>query len=113
MRELALDEFLFLREVTRRHAKNHVTCALDHAFLCWPSFRRSANLWDAREFFADLTLIFRQEIDSLGKAGCPYVQLDEVAIAMLCDPRLRERAKSEGEDADKLIDLYIDATIRR
>ena len=51
---------------------------------------------DASDFFADLTLIFRQEIDSLGKAGCPYVQLDEVAIAMLCDPRLRERAKGEG-----------------
>ena len=65
---------------------------------------------DASDFFADLTLIFRQEIDSLGKAGCPYVQLDEVAIAMLCDPRLRERAKGEGGDADKLIDLYIDAT---
>ena len=29
---------------------------------------------------------------------------------MLCDPRLRERAKGEGGDADKLIDLYIDAT---
>ena len=28
---------------------------------------------------------------------------------MLCDPLLRERAKSEGEDADTLIDLYIDA----
>jgi 5-methyltetrahydropteroyltriglutamate--homocysteine methyltransferase len=50
---------------------------------------------DASEFFADLTLIFRQEIDSLGKAGCPYVQLDEVAIAMLCDPPKRLLAASQ------------------
>lgn len=45
----------------------------------------------------------------MAKAGCPYVQLDEVAIAMLCDPVLRERAKGEGEEADTLVDLYIDA----
>jgi len=61
------------------------------------------------EFFADLSLIFRQEIADLTKAGCRYIQLDEVAIAMLCDPLVRERARAEGEHADALISLYIDA----
>jgi 5-methyltetrahydropteroyltriglutamate--homocysteine methyltransferase len=33
------------------------------------------------------------------------VQLDEVAVAILCDPAARARVK----DADRLVDLYIDA----
>jgi 5-methyltetrahydropteroyltriglutamate--homocysteine methyltransferase len=42
-------------------------------------------------------------------AGCGYVQFDEVAIAMLCDDKLRAQAKSQGQDPDRLVDLYIDA----
>jgi methionine synthase II (cobalamin-independent) len=110
VRELALDEFLFLREVTRVTPKITLPAPSTMHFYAGRHFADPQIYADASEFFADLTLIFRQEIDSLGKAGCPYVQFDEVAIAMLCDPRLRERAKGEGGDADKLIDLYIDAT---
>ena len=109
MRELALDEFLFLREVARVTPKTTFPAPSTMHFYAGRHFADSQVYAHTSEFFADLTLIFRQEIDSLGKAGCPYVQLDEVAIAMLCDPLLRERAKAEGEDADTFIDLYIDA----
>jgi len=109
VRELALDEFLFLRQVARVTPKITLPAPSTMHFYAGRHFTDPQIYGDTREFFADLTLIFRQEIDSLGKAGCPYVQFDEVAIAMLCDPLLRERAKSEGEDADTLIDLYIDA----
>jgi 5-methyltetrahydropteroyltriglutamate--homocysteine methyltransferase len=61
---------------------------------------------DAEEFFADLSLIFRQEIADLAKAGCRYTQLDEVAIAMLCDPLVCERAKAEGGHVDAVPFLY-------
>jgi 5-methyltetrahydropteroyltriglutamate--homocysteine methyltransferase len=37
------------------------------------------------------------------------VQLDEVAVAILCDPAAREKVKAAGEDPDRLIDLYVDA----
>ena len=109
VRELALDEFLFLRDVARVTPKITLPAPSTMHFYAGRHFADPQIYGDTREFLADLTLIFRQEIDDLGKAGCPYVQLDEVAIAMLCDPLLRERAKSEGEDADTLIDLYIDA----
>jgi 5-methyltetrahydropteroyltriglutamate--homocysteine methyltransferase len=37
------------------------------------------------------------------------VQLDEVAVAILCDPAAREKVSAAGEDPDRLVDLYIDA----
>src|SRR5687768_3853925 len=63
----------------------------------------------AEAFCADLGKVYQAEIADLAKAGCKYVQLDEVAIAILCDPAAREKVKANGGDADRLVDLYIDA----
>jgi 5-methyltetrahydropteroyltriglutamate--homocysteine methyltransferase len=57
-------------------------------------------------FFTDLSALYRAEIMDLAAAGCRYVQLDDTNLAYLCDPRLRERVKSIGEDPDKLPHLY-------
>ena len=59
----------------------------------------------AEAFFKDLGKVYQAEIADLAKAGCNYVQLDEVAVAILCDPAARARVK----DPDGLVDLYIDA----
>jgi 5-methyltetrahydropteroyltriglutamate--homocysteine methyltransferase len=53
--------------------------------------------------------VYQAEIADLAKAGCKYVQLDEVAVAILCDPAAREKVKAKGGDPDRLVDLYIDA----
>jgi 5-methyltetrahydropteroyltriglutamate--homocysteine methyltransferase len=63
----------------------------------------------AENFFADLGKVYQAEIADLAKAGCRYVQLDEVAVAILCDPAAREKVKAGGEDPDRLVDLYIGA----
>ena len=52
---------------------------------------------------------FEQEIGALAKAGCRYIQLDEVAVALLCDPAIREQIARVGSDPDALVDLYIDS----
>jgi 5-methyltetrahydropteroyltriglutamate--homocysteine methyltransferase len=75
-----------------------------YRFTDWGSAYR-----DADEFFADLGKVYQQEIADLAKAGCRYVQLDEVAVAILCDPAARAKVKAKGEDPDRLVDLYIDA----
>jgi 5-methyltetrahydropteroyltriglutamate--homocysteine methyltransferase len=59
----------------------------------------------AEAFFKDLGKVYQAEIADLAKAGCKYVQLDEVAVAILCDPAAREKV----QDAERLVDLYIDA----
>jgi len=64
---------------------------------------------DPAAFFADLGKVYQAEIADLAKAGCRYVQLDEVAVAILCDPAAREKVKAGGEDPDRLVDLYIGA----
>jgi 5-methyltetrahydropteroyltriglutamate--homocysteine methyltransferase len=109
VRELALDEFLFLRDVTRVTPKITLPAPSTMHFYAGHHFADPQVYRDAGEFFADLSPIFRQEIADLAKAGCRYIQLDEVAIAMLCDPLVRKRAKAEGEHADALIGLYINA----
>jgi len=63
----------------------------------------------AEAFFEDLGKVYQAEIADLAKAGCRYVQLDEVAVAILCDPAAREKVKSKGGEPDRLVDLYIDA----
>jgi len=64
---------------------------------------------DPSEFFADLGKVYQAEMADLAKKGCRYVQLDEVAVAILCDPAARAKVKAAGEDPDRLVDLYIDA----
>ena len=64
---------------------------------------------DPSAFFADLGKVYQQEIADLAKKGCRYVQLDEVAVAILCDPAARAKVRAVGEDPDRLVDLYIDA----
>jgi len=64
---------------------------------------------DPDAFFADLGKVYQAEIADLAKAGCRYVQLDEVAVAILCDPAARAKVKAAGEDPDRLVDLYIGA----
>jgi 5-methyltetrahydropteroyltriglutamate--homocysteine methyltransferase len=61
---------------------------------------------DMEDFFDDLAQCYREEIDSLYKAGCRYLQLDDTNLAYLCDPKLREGAKQRGDDPDELPRAY-------
>jgi 5-methyltetrahydropteroyltriglutamate--homocysteine methyltransferase len=60
------------------------------------------------EFFADLGQAYRKAVRDFANAGCRYLQLDEVFIAMLCDPKYREQMKARGDDPEKLGTLYGD-----
>ena len=62
-----------------------------------------------RHFFQDFAEVFRQEIAELADLGASYIQMDEVPLAMLCDPDIQAQVKSVGVDVDDLIDVYIDA----
>ena len=67
---------------------------------------------DVEKYWDDLIAVFRQEIEELYAAGCRYLQLDEVPLALLCDDKIRALAKSEGDDPDKLVARYIDVLNR-
>jgi len=59
-------------------------------------------------FFDDLGQAYRRAVRAFADAGCRYLQLDEVFIAMLCDPKYRQTMKDRGDDPGKLGELYGD-----
>jgi 5-methyltetrahydropteroyltriglutamate--homocysteine methyltransferase len=58
------------------------------------------------DFYRDLGLIYREVIGAFAEAGCRYLQLDEVNLAYLCDPVLREQVRARGDDPDALPHIY-------
>ena len=62
------------------------------------------------EFFADVAATWKKAIRAFYDAGCRYLQLDDTAWAMICDPREREASRSRGDDPDALPAIYARVT---
>ncbi len=105
---ITLPEF----ERARRHARSAVvkatmpTPSAFHFFRLAEAVNRSAYP-KIETFFDDLVAIYRAELQELARAGCRYVQLDEVPVAMLCDGDVCRQAAAEGGDPTALLDTYI------
>ena len=63
---------------------------------------------DNDTMFADLGQAYRKAVRAFADAGCRYLQLDEVFIAMLCDEKYRAQMRERGDDPDRLGPLYGD-----
>jgi 5-methyltetrahydropteroyltriglutamate--homocysteine methyltransferase len=61
---------------------------------------------DLEAFFADVGAAYRNAVRAFADAGCRYLQLDEVYIAMLCDPGYRTAQTRRGDDPQKLAESY-------
>ncbi len=59
-------------------------------------------------FFADLGHAYKKALRAFADAGCRYIQLDEVFIAMLCDPKYCQQMRDRGDDPDYLAGVYAD-----
>jgi 5-methyltetrahydropteroyltriglutamate--homocysteine methyltransferase len=57
-------------------------------------------------FFDDLAAAYRGAIRAFYEAGCRYLQLDDTAWSMICDPSEREKSKGRGDDPEKLPERY-------
>jgi 5-methyltetrahydropteroyltriglutamate--homocysteine methyltransferase len=107
--DITVDEFRFVQAITRATPKITMPAPSTMHFWRGRHYADPGVYEDARVFFADLGRVYREEIAALAAAGARYVQLDEVALAMLCDPAARERVESDGNDPEALVDLYVDA----
>ncbi len=58
------------------------------------------------DFYEDVAKAYGAELQSLSSAGCNYVQMDDTNLAYLCDDRMREAAKSRGDDPNELPHRY-------
>jgi 5-methyltetrahydropteroyltriglutamate--homocysteine methyltransferase len=60
------------------------------------------------QFFSELGAAYAKGVRAFADAGCRYLQLDEVFIAMLCDPDYRKTQVGRGDDPQKLAERYAD-----
>ncbi len=60
------------------------------------------------QMFSDLGRAYRKAVRGFADAGCRYLQLDEVFIAMLCDPKYRQQMRDRGDNPEALGDIYGD-----
>jgi 5-methyltetrahydropteroyltriglutamate--homocysteine methyltransferase len=61
---------------------------------------------DREQFFDDLGQAYRKAVRAFADAGCRYLQLDEVFIAMLCDTKYRQQMTDRGDNPERLGELY-------
>jgi 5-methyltetrahydropteroyltriglutamate--homocysteine methyltransferase len=63
---------------------------------------------DLDSFFHDVGQAYRKAVRAFADAGCRYLQLDEVFIAMLCDGKYRQQMRDRGDDPERLGETYGD-----
>jgi 5-methyltetrahydropteroyltriglutamate--homocysteine methyltransferase len=61
---------------------------------------------DMDEFYRDLGQTYRKAVRAFADAGCRYLQMDEVNLTYLCDPKLIQQVRDRGEDPDTLLHAY-------
>ena len=112
-----VEDFKFLKSVTKATPKITIPSPSVLHFRGGRKAIDTSAYPDMDEFYADLARVYSEEIRDLVDAGCRYLQVDEVNMAFLCDPNLREFARSLGEDPGRLPHTYArllnDATAAR
>ena len=109
-RPIATGEFRRVARLTRRTPKANLPAPSALHFFRGDGCRDPQVYPDLDEWWADVIEIYRSEIRDLAAAGCTYLQLDEVPLAMLCDEGVAAQLRKLGVDPDALVDRYIDVT---
>ena len=101
-----IEHFKFVAAHTRRMPK--MTIPAPSAIYGRPSMTPiDKTVYPDRDrFFADLGQAYRKAVRAFADAGCRYLQLDEVFIAMLCDPKYRAQMTARGDNPERLGELY-------
>ena len=103
---LTAGDFAFLKPLTRQTPKATLPSPSVNHFFSGDKSLKDSPYGDRNSFFADVAKIYQQEIADLAAVGCTYLQLDEVPIALLCDPRIQDIVRARGEDPQELIGDY-------
>ncbi len=115
VKDIQRADFEFLKAATTRTPKVTIPSPTMLHFRGGRSAISREAYPDLEAFYADVAAAYRAEIASLYAAGCRYVQLDDTNLAYLCDEKMREGARSRGDDPNELPRRYaalINAAIR-
>jgi len=101
------NDFAFLRGLTRHTPKATLPSPSVNHFFRGDSILAGAPYRDREAYFADVAAVYREEIADLAARGCTYLQIDEVPLAVLCDPENEKLVRERGEDPEQLIAQYV------
>ena len=107
-RGISTEDFKFLKGATKATPKIMLPAPdLAHWFT---GDRVFAGIYSNRhEYLADVSAMLREEISELAQLGCTYVQIDEVPIPVMTDPKVQAIIRGRGEDHLDLVDSYVEA----
>jgi 5-methyltetrahydropteroyltriglutamate--homocysteine methyltransferase len=101
-----IEHFRFLKAHTRVTAKMTIPAPSTLHFRQGRAAISKEVYPDLDAFFDDLAGAYRAAIRAFYDAGCRYLQLDDTAWSMLCDPNERAQSKKRGDDPDSLPARY-------
>jgi 5-methyltetrahydropteroyltriglutamate--homocysteine methyltransferase len=105
-RPIMIDHFAYLKSVTKKTPKMCIPAAT------YLHMRGGRKIVDKTayptmdEFWADIATAYQAEMKDFVAAGCTYLQFDDVSFATMCDPKVQETIRRDGEDPAKLPALY-------
>jgi 5-methyltetrahydropteroyltriglutamate--homocysteine methyltransferase len=102
-RPIMVDDFRYLKSITRRTPKFTIPSP---SMLHLRAGRKGIAYDDMDEFWSDAAAAYRAAIAAFAAAGCSYLQLDDVAFAYLCDPKIRDTCRKNGDDPETLPARY-------
>jgi 5-methyltetrahydropteroyltriglutamate--homocysteine methyltransferase len=105
-RDIQLADFEYLQSRTRQTAKVTIPSPTMLHFRGGRAGISNQHYPDLEQFYADVARAYGDELRSLARAGCTYVQMDDTNLAYLCDPKMREAARARGDDPNELPHRY-------
>src|SRR6478672_9000409 len=101
-----IEHFKFLKAHTRQMPKMTIPSPSAVHFRDGRDAVPASIYPDMEDFYRDLGQTYRKVVRAFADAGCRYLQLDEVNLTYLCDPKLRALVAERGDDPQALPHIY-------
>ena len=101
-----VEHFRFLKANTTKTPKMTIP---GPSMLHYRGGRKMMNIGlypDMAEFYSDVGNAYAKAVADFYKAGCRYLQLDDISFAYLCDPEQREMLRERGDDPEAQQGIY-------
>jgi 5-methyltetrahydropteroyltriglutamate--homocysteine methyltransferase len=105
---IMVEAFAFLKAATRETAKICIPApAMFHTIVNAEVVKPVYG--DEAEFWSDLGQGYADAVAALGRAGCTYLQIDDVNAANLGDPKWQDVWRQRGRSAQEMVDSFVAA----
>jgi 5-methyltetrahydropteroyltriglutamate--homocysteine methyltransferase len=107
VKDIQLADFLYLKSCTKRTPKVTIPSPTMLHFRGGRAGISKEHYPELEpDFYEDVAQAYGEELASLARAGCTYVQMDDTNLAYLCDDKMRAAARARGDDPDELPHRY-------